>query len=282
MVGAEVTSLVAYVKRACAINHAVDLVGTGVSVALLLLTLPVGLLVPGTFKVFPLSVIAGLGPPLLYLFDLQASYTLANRACNSGSPVAYAMTTLVAVRKNDQIAIAADSLTTFGDTRPSAQFDRTSDKIVRYRGNYIGLCGSAAHQLVFESLLAKHGELDFSTKAGIFETFRMLHPILKEQHFLNPKEEEDDPYESTQITALVANERGIFGVYSMREVFEYTQFWAVGSGREFALGAMNALYGRLKTAEAVARVGIEAGCTFDKNSSLPMSLYSVGLDGSAR
>ena len=35
--------------------------------ALLLLTLPVGLLVPDTFKVFPLSVIAGFGPPLLYL-----------------------------------------------------------------------------------------------------------------------------------------------------------------------------------------------------------------------
>ena len=34
---------------------------------LLLLTLPVGLLLPGTFKIFPLSVIAGLGPPLLYL-----------------------------------------------------------------------------------------------------------------------------------------------------------------------------------------------------------------------
>ncbi|MDH5246665.1 MAG: MFS transporter, partial [Betaproteobacteria bacterium] len=30
------------------------------------------------------------------------------------------MTTLVAVRKNDEIAIAADSLTTFGDTRLSA------------------------------------------------------------------------------------------------------------------------------------------------------------------
>ncbi len=148
------------------------------------------------------------------------------------------MTTLVAVRKNDEIAIAADSLTTFGDTRLSAQFDRSSDKIVHYKGTYIGLCGSAAHQLVFQSLLAKHGELDFSNKAAIFETFRKLHPILKEQHFLNPKEEEDDPYESTQVTALVANEHGIFGVYSMREVFEYTQFWAVGSGREFALGAM--------------------------------------------
>jgi cellulose synthase/poly-beta-1,6-N-acetylglucosamine synthase-like glycosyltransferase len=35
--------------------------------SLLLLTLPVGLLVPGAFKMFPISLIAGLGPPLLYL-----------------------------------------------------------------------------------------------------------------------------------------------------------------------------------------------------------------------
>ncbi|HEY6072272.1 MAG TPA: cellulose synthase family protein, partial [Anaerolineales bacterium] len=34
---------------------------------LLLLTLPVGLLVPETFRIFPFSVIAGLGPPLLYM-----------------------------------------------------------------------------------------------------------------------------------------------------------------------------------------------------------------------
>jgi cellulose synthase/poly-beta-1,6-N-acetylglucosamine synthase-like glycosyltransferase len=35
--------------------------------SLLLLTLPVGLLVPGAFRVFPISIFAGLGPPLLYL-----------------------------------------------------------------------------------------------------------------------------------------------------------------------------------------------------------------------
>jgi ATP-dependent HslUV protease subunit HslV len=185
------------------------------------------------------------------------------------------MTTVVAVRKNDEIAIAADSLTTFGDTRLTAEFDRAPDKIVRYRGSYIGLCGSAAHQLVFESLLAKHNDLDFSNTGAIFETFRKLHPILKDQHFLNPKEEDDDPYESTQITALVANEYGIFGVYSMREVFEYTQYWAIGSGREFALGAMYAQYPKLRSAEAIARLGIEAGATFDKNSGLPLTLYTL-------
>ena len=63
----------------------------------------------------------------------------------------------------------------------------------------------------------------------------------------------------------------------MREVFEYTQFWAVGSGREFALGAMHALYPRLQTAEAVATAGVEAGALFDKNSALPMTLYTVKL-----
>ncbi len=185
------------------------------------------------------------------------------------------MTTLVAVRKHDEIAIAADSLTTFGDVRLAAPFDRSYDKILRHGDTYIGLCGSAAHQLVFESLLKSNQAVDFGSKHAIFETFRKLHPILKEQHFLNPKEEEDDPYESTQISALIANPHGIFGVYSMREVFEYSQFWAVGSGKEFALGAMHALYGRLPTADQVATAGVEAGAVFDRNSALPMTLYTL-------
>ncbi len=36
---------------------------------LLVLTLPVGLLIPAAFKVFPFSALAGFGPPLLYLFS---------------------------------------------------------------------------------------------------------------------------------------------------------------------------------------------------------------------
>lgn len=187
------------------------------------------------------------------------------------------MTTLVVVRKDKQIVIAGDSLTTFGDTRLAAPYDQSWDKIVRSGDTYIGLCGSAAHQLVFDNLLAKERGLNFSSKAAIFETFRKLHPVLKEQHFLNPKEEDDDPYESTQITALLANPRGIYGVYSMREVFEFSRFWAAGSGKEFALGAMYAVYDQLETAEQIARAGIEAGTAFDKNSALPMTLYTMTL-----
>jgi ATP-dependent protease HslVU (ClpYQ) peptidase subunit len=187
------------------------------------------------------------------------------------------MTTLVVVRKGTTAVIAADSLTTFGDTRLVASFDKSPDKVVFHQGTYIGLCGSAAHQLVFENLLAKQESLDFSSKDAIFETFRKLHPILKESHYLNPKEDEEDPYESTQITALIANASGIFGVYSMREVFEFSKFWAAGSGREFALGSMWTNYDRMDQPREIAKSAIEAGAHFDKNSSLPMTLYEVQI-----
>ena len=42
---------------------------------------------------------------------------------------------------------------------------------------------------------------------------------LKDQHFLNPKEE--DAYEARNITALIANLTGIYGIYLMREVSEF-------------------------------------------------------------
>jgi len=42
--------------------------------SLLLLTLPVGLFVPGAFKIFPISLIAGFGPPLLYLTATAAQH----------------------------------------------------------------------------------------------------------------------------------------------------------------------------------------------------------------
>ncbi len=187
------------------------------------------------------------------------------------------MTTIVAVRKNGYAVIAADTLTTFGNTRLHASRDASHDKILQIGDSFVGVCGSAAHHLVLSSLLSKTPDVQLNSKAAIFETFRKLHPILKEECFLNPKEDEEDPYESSQITALIANAGGIFAIYSMREVFEYTQFWAIGSGHEFALGAMHQAYALCDDAEDIARAGVETGIAFDKNSDAPITLYRVKL-----
>lgn len=187
------------------------------------------------------------------------------------------MTTIVAVRKNGYAAIAADTLTTFGNTRLHASQDASHDKILRIRDSYVGVCGSAAHHLVLSSLLAKTPDVQLNSKEEIFETFRKLHPILKEECFLNPKEDEEDPYESSQITALIVNARGVFAIYSMREVFEYTRYWAIGSGHEFALGAMHHAYARCDDVAEIAHAGVDAGIAFDKNSDAPVTFYSVKL-----
>jgi ATP-dependent protease HslVU (ClpYQ) peptidase subunit len=187
------------------------------------------------------------------------------------------MTTIVLVRKAGSAVIAADSLTTFGTTRLAPAYDRSPEKVVAYRDSFIGVAGSAAHQLVLENILARNPNLDLHGKAAIYESFRKLHPILKDEAFLNPKEEEDDPYESSQMTAMIANSSGIFAVYSMREVFEFDRFWAIGSGRDFALGAMWSIYGKAKSAAAIAEMGVLAGAEFDTGTSVPVLLHEVEL-----
>lgn len=193
------------------------------------------------------------------------------------------MSTVVVVKKAGKVCIAADSLTSFGDLKLNSMYDAAHDKILQHDENYIGIVGSAAHQLVMESIFSskkivdKKVDVDFSSRLSIFETFRALHPVLKEKYFLNSKDEDDDPYESTQLDALIANPFGIFGIHSLREVTEYKKFWAIGSGAEYALGAMFAVYDKSLSAEEIAHVGVAAGAEFNNASSMPLSSYVAEL-----
>lgn len=187
------------------------------------------------------------------------------------------MTTIVIAKKNGHVAIGADTLTTFGDTRLASPYNRVHEKILHFHGSWIAVCGSSAHHLVLENIFSGMKELKLGSRAEIFETFRTIHPILKEKCFLNPKEEDDDPYESSQITALIANNTGIYGVYSYREVFDFDRHWAAGSGRNFALGAMYASWGGAKNAAEIARAGVAAGIEFDKSSGGPFEVHTIKL-----
>ena len=187
------------------------------------------------------------------------------------------MTTCVVVRKDDQIAIAADSLVTFGDTRLSNAYE-ANEKIVEVNGSYVSLSGTTAHFPVMKKLLTEMGDdCRLGSRDEVFDTFTRVHQVLKDKYFLNVKEEEDDPYESSQITTLIANPHGIFGVYSYREVFSFDRFWAIGSGKCFALGAMYAAYERPGSAREIAELGVQAGAEFDKSSALPCRVISFPM-----
>ena len=190
------------------------------------------------------------------------------------------MTTVVVVRKGGTVAIAADTLVTFGDTRLAHGYEANM-KLFRVGDSWIGMAGTTAHFPVLRRALEAlpTGELKLHSRDEVFETFLKLHPKLKENFFLNTKEEDSDPYESSQFTALIANHAGIFGVYSYREVFEFDRFWGIGTGRAFALGAMYAGYDKAKSARELAELGVRAGCEFDKNSSGPINAHTIKLKG---
>lgn len=186
------------------------------------------------------------------------------------------MTTITIVHKDNQIAIAADTQTTFGDDqRLLAEYDACPSKIFRHGESYIAIAGSAAHDLVLQNALKGVKNADLMGRERIFQTFCKLHPKLKDVFFLRTEEEEDDPYESSQMLLLIANSSGIFGVYPLREVYHFKRFWAIGSGRKFAMGAMFACYEQDLNAVELAELGVKAGAAFDVSSSLPMEVYSL-------
>lgn len=187
------------------------------------------------------------------------------------------MTTCVVVRKGTEIAIAGDTLVTFGDTRLAHPYE-SNDKIFKVGDSYVAMEGTTAHFPVMRKLLNEMGEeCRLCSRDEVFETYTRVHQILKEKYFLNPKEDEDDPYESSQLVSLIANPHGIFGIYSYREVFSFERFWAIGSGRGFALGAMYAVYESGRSAREIAEIGVRAGAEFDKNTAGPFQVFSLTM-----
>ena len=188
------------------------------------------------------------------------------------------MTPVVVTRHGNSVSIAADSLVTFGDTRLPHGYE-SNDKLFKVGDSWIGMAGTVAHFPVLRRALnaLPADELKLHSRDEVFDTFLKLHPKLKENFFMNPKEDDDDPYESMQFTALIANPSGIFGVYSYREVFEFDRFWGIGTGRAFALGAMHATADKTKSARELAEIGVRAGCEFDKNSGGPIRVHTIKL-----
>ncbi|MBU6261314.1 MAG: MFS transporter [Burkholderiales bacterium] len=188
------------------------------------------------------------------------------------------MSTVVVARKGGTVAIASDALVTFGETRLPPGYE-ANDKLFAIGGSWIGAVGSTAHMPVLRQSLAALSpeELRLDSRDGLFETFLRLHPKLKDRFFLNTKEHDSDPYESSQFSIVIANAQGIYGVESYREVFEFERFWAIGSGRRFALGAMHAVWAGAKTAREVATAGVLAGCEFDTSSAGPLRLHTFKL-----
>lgn len=188
------------------------------------------------------------------------------------------MTTIVVVRKGDYACIAADTLTKYGDIMESAKYAVNFDKIDAVGDSFLSITGDASFSLIARNYFSRpRVAASFHNCDQIFQTMLRMHKALKDTYFLNSVPKEDEPFECSQMEALVANAYGIFGIYALRSVMEYTRFYALGTGSNLALGAMYACYDSIDDPQEIARIAIEAAAEFDDDTALPMTFRKIRL-----
>lgn len=189
------------------------------------------------------------------------------------------MTTIAVVRKNGYVAIAADTMTKWGSGKETADYIVNSHKTFKVSDTVLAITGNTTFKAILADYFARPKvAAKFDTVRNIFLTWQTMHAVLKEEYFLNASASSDDPVESTRVDVLLANKHGIFGVVAHRTVQEFSKFYAFGSGADYAMGAMYAMYSdKRRDAQDIARLAVEAAAEFNDGTGLPCTSYRIKL-----
>lgn len=186
------------------------------------------------------------------------------------------MSVVAAAIKNGQVAIACDTQCSFGSLIVDSRNLHNHNKLYKIKDNVIGVIGWSAIANAMEHLMERKKEsIDFSNRHTIYNTFLRIHPILKDEYYVEPDDDEEQPAESCQVNALIVNKNGIFEVGRFREVNQFNKYWAIGSGRRLALGAMFATYNSSASAEDVVKSAVMAASEFDDSCTGPAIIESL-------
>ena len=187
------------------------------------------------------------------------------------------MSTVTVVKKNQQIAIAADTLAKWGAEKNSAKYVVNNNKIMVLGDNYIAVTGPASgHHALAHYFARQKYNLSLRNINEIYAVWKNLHQALKDDYHLDVKEDSDSAFESCSMDILIANPYGIFAVGAHRDVQEFSRFYSYGAGNEYALGAMYATYDNVNlNAEEIAKIGVSASVEFDDSTGEPLTSYVI-------
>jgi ATP-dependent HslUV protease, peptidase subunit HslV len=189
------------------------------------------------------------------------------------------MSIAVAVRVADEIVLATDSKRTFGSGAvPEANLRDL--KLRKVGAAYIATTGWGIYTNILDDYL-KAGRMPKLTDAtSIFAFFRTFWKALHDRYaFVNDQcSETDSPFGDLDAAFLVASPKGIFYVACDMSVTEFENYYAVGSGAAYALGALHAVYAPRVTAEAAARKAVAAASALDIYCGGDVNLVTVRAD----
>lgn len=189
------------------------------------------------------------------------------------------MSIAVAVQKHGELVIAADSLTTIGNTKVPLGL-HAAKKIRRVGASWLATTGWGVYENILEDYLTKSRGVRLESQQQIFEFFLKLWKALHKRYTLvNDQIEEKDsgPFANLDSTFLIANHRGIFYVAPDLSVMTVSRYFAIGSGAPFSLGALHGLYDGRLDAAALAKKAVEAAIDFDNFCGGEVQAHTIKL-----
>jgi ATP-dependent HslUV protease, peptidase subunit HslV len=177
------------------------------------------------------------------------------------------MSVIVAVRKGSHISIASDTQDNFGDLRPPSE-NHEAIKIRTFGEAIVGASGWALYDDIFGHYLSKRRNIRLRDRTSIFDFFVKFWRELKKNYpFVNdqPGKESETPFANLDASFLIASPGGIFLVSSNMSVSEFRQYYAIGSGSDYAIGAVHALYEDVKDPAHITERAVRAAIAYDSS-----------------
>ena len=187
------------------------------------------------------------------------------------------MSIALAIEKNGELIVAADTLTSFGHTKVPPVL-HAADKVRRVGASFLATTGWGLYENILDDVIARRKNVRLGSREQIFEFFlRLWGDLHKKYSFVNDQidEKEAGPFGNLDSTFLIAGRAGIFYVGPDMSVTRVKHYFAIGSGAQFALGALSALYDSKLDAEAMARRAIEAAIAFDTYCGGEVQIYRI-------
>ena len=148
-------------------------------------------------------------------------------------------------------------------------------------GTYIAGSGWGLYDNIFQDLLLnkKNNHLKLNDERSIFKFFNKLYFTIKEKYsYVNNQCNSDaSPFADLDARFLIANKSGIFYVSSNMSVHKFERYFAIGSGCDYALGAIHVLYDSNLSAKEICQKAILAAITMNVRCGGQPDIYAIKL-----
>lgn len=187
------------------------------------------------------------------------------------------MTTLVGIRFGNRVWVGSDTLLTGNDQR-IGYLSKTAVVPHDIGGDScVAIAGPATAIHAIQDTVSETSFGPWFNTVEVYKGMCEIHSYLETNHFLKPQADDESTFSPSGYQAIVANENGMWMVLSAREVVPVRSFCAVGSGREYALGALYGLDLSVVGPEAAIRVALGAASHYDLSTGSEIEVWSNEL-----